>query len=318
MTESAALLPPVTVIVVSYNHFAFLPTLLESIEAQTVRPDLTILCDDASTDGSPRLLADFAAKTPLRTHLQLNADNRGLTPTLNAALAHVRTPYFAYISGDDYMFREHLASQLARLVDEPELAFVYSDAIRVDSAGTVLDSTFFESMGRSAGDVDDFRSLLQRNWIPAASVVASTAAVRAAGGYDESLFFEDYDLWLRLASSRPFSGAAEPSVAFREVAGSLGHTRFRDDDLGWQWAKVRIRGKLLGRDPLTDRTIARMMLPVLVTLAAAGAARDDLSPYLAKVFRADPRPVTGLYLAASHVPGGLLRAAARRRRSHLA
>ena len=196
MTVPAALLPPVTVIVVSYNHFAFLPTLLESIGAQSVQPALTILCDDASTDGSPQVLADFAARTFLRTRLELNEGNRGLTPTLNAALAHVRTPYFTYISGDDYMFGDHLATQLARLGEEPDLAFVYSDAIRVDSAGTVLGSTFFESIGRGEGDDDDFRSLLRKNWIPAASVVANTAAVRAAGGYDESLFFEDYDLLL--------------------------------------------------------------------------------------------------------------------------
>lgn len=254
----------------------------------------------------------------MHTRLLLNGENRGLTPTLNAALEHVRTPYFAYISGDDYMFRGHLATQLTRLVNQPDLAFVYSDAIRVDSAGALLDATFIESLGRNEGRVDEFRSLLEGNWIPAASVVASTEAVRAAGGYDESLFFEDYDLWLRLASSRPFSGATKPSVAFRELTSSLGHTRFRDDDLEWQWAKVRIRGKQFGRDRATDRTIARIIFPWLVTLAAAGAAKGELAAYYSKVFRADPRPATGLYLMASHLPGGILRAVARHRRRHFA
>ena len=314
MPEPDASLPLVTVIVVSYNHIAFLPQLFESIEGQGVRPGLTILCDDASTDGSAQVLADFAERTTLRTLVRLNDRNRGLTPTLNAALALVDTPYFTYISGDDYMLPDHLATQLALLASDPDLAFVYSDAIRVDETGAELGPSFFDNLGRSEEDVDDFRSLLRRNWIPAASVVASTAAVRAVGGYDEALFFEDHDLWLRLASSRPFAGGSEPSVAFREVVGSLGHTRFRDDDLGWQWAKVRIRGKHLGRDPYTDRTVARMMLPGLVTLAARGADPAELEPYLRKVFRADPRLATAGYLAACHLPGGFLHAASRRRR----
>ena len=168
-------------IVVSYNHFAFLPQLLESIEGQGVRPGLTILCDDASTDGSARVLTDFAERTTLRTVVRLNDRNRGLTPTLNAALALVDTPYFTYISGDDYMLPGHLATQLALLAGDPDLAFVYSDAIRVDETGAELGHRFFDNHGRSKEDVDDFRSLLHRNWIPAASVVASTAAVRAVG-----------------------------------------------------------------------------------------------------------------------------------------
>ena len=314
MPQPEPSLPAVTVIVVSYNHFAFLPQLLESIEGQSVQPQLTILCDDASTDPSADVLRQFAARTSLSTVLRLSDHNRGLTRTLNAALALVDTPYFTYISGDDYMLPGHLATQLGRLAGDPDLAFVYGDAIRVDEVGLELDQGFFARHDRREQDVDDFDSLLRRNWIPAASVVASTEAVRAVGGYDEALFFEDHDLWLRIASSRRFAGAGAPSVAFRELPSSLGHRRFRDDDPGWQWAKVRIRSRHLGRDRRTDRVVARMMLPSLVTLAARGTERSELVPYLRMVARADPRPATAAYLVAGHLPGGLLRTVASRRR----
>lgn len=74
--------------------------------------------------------------------------------------------------------------------------------------------------------------LLRQCWIPAASVLLSTEAVREVGGYDERWFFEDYDLWLRLAAHGEFLLVDESLVDFRERDTSLGSRRFVDADLG--------------------------------------------------------------------------------------
>lgn len=46
------------------NEEALLPIFLASVEAQTERPDLLVLVDDGSTDGSARLASAFAAGRP--------------------------------------------------------------------------------------------------------------------------------------------------------------------------------------------------------------------------------------------------------------
>jgi biofilm PGA synthesis N-glycosyltransferase PgaC len=52
------------VIVPFLNEQQYLPLFLESVSAQTRPPDLLVLVDDGSTDGSPAIVDDFAARHP--------------------------------------------------------------------------------------------------------------------------------------------------------------------------------------------------------------------------------------------------------------
>jgi biofilm PGA synthesis N-glycosyltransferase PgaC len=52
------------VIVPFLNEQQYLPLLLESVSAQTRPPDLLVLVDDGSTDGSPAIADGFAARHP--------------------------------------------------------------------------------------------------------------------------------------------------------------------------------------------------------------------------------------------------------------
>lgn len=54
----------IVVIVPFLNEEAHLPSLLESIESQTRVPDHLVLVDDGSTDRSPAVAEDFAARHP--------------------------------------------------------------------------------------------------------------------------------------------------------------------------------------------------------------------------------------------------------------
>ena len=52
----------VSILVAVYNGARFLPVCLDSLCGQTLG-DIQIICiDDASTDGTPRILADYAAR----------------------------------------------------------------------------------------------------------------------------------------------------------------------------------------------------------------------------------------------------------------
>lgn len=301
----------VTVVVVCYNHEPFLIDLLESIENQSIAPTNLIICDDASTDGSAALIREFSNSTRLENQLHLSTRNIGLTRTLNAAISHVETAYVAYISGDDVMGPDRIELQLAQFGASPSnCAFVYSDAQRIDATGHILPGSFFDVF-RTETDADDFASLLRNNWIPAASVMMRTEAVREVGGYDEALFFEDHDMWLRLARDHTFTCVPEALVSYRELESSLGHRKFRDHDNDWQWAKTQIRAKHLGVSPEIDQAIAEMILPWLVTLAARREDPRRLVPLFRSVAAIDGSPASRVFAAvATHAPwalGGLAR-----------
>lgn len=316
MTAGSANSTGITLIVVSYNHERFLPQLLRSIDAQTTAPEHVILCDDNSHDDSPRLLEAWSLTTPLTVTLHLSSANRGLPMTLNQALSEVDTAFYAYISADDVMAPTRLARQHDVLASGLD-AFVYSDATVIDQDGRELRPAFIERfLPPGSSPTDDFRSLLELgNWIPAASVMARASSVRAVHGYDESLFFEDYDLWLRLSRTGTFTHVPEPLVAFRQLQDSLGATRFNDADDEWQWAKVRIRAKHLGIDSETDRLIAGIIRPWLVTLAARGHDRKALAPLFRAAWTAEPTFATTLWAVLASLPiPGLLHRVARGRR----
>jgi len=69
--------PRVSVIVPNYNHAPYLEQRLDSIYGQTFDDFEVILLDDASSDGSPDILARYAARFPGRTRLVRNSVNSG-------------------------------------------------------------------------------------------------------------------------------------------------------------------------------------------------------------------------------------------------
>jgi glycosyltransferase involved in cell wall biosynthesis len=288
----------VTLIVVTYRQEGFVDELLASIAAQTTPPQRVILCDDASPDASALRLREWAEASPLDTVLLLAERNRGLPATLNAALAHVRTPFYAYIAGDDVMRPDRIERQLAVLADRPDLAFVYSDAQVIDAEGAQIDASF---VGRHRPDgVDDsFEALLVGNWIPAPSVMVRTAAAREVGAYDEDVFLEDYGMWLRLASSYAFTHVDDTLVSWRELPTSLGARKLQDHDLDWALARIRIRAGHWGRNDRTDRLITDLVRPLLLALARQGVSARTLAPHLRQVARVDRRPTSRSYALVS-------------------
>ena len=49
----------ISVVITSYNQEDYLREAIESVLTQTVRPFEIIVCDDASTDCSKRLIRDY-------------------------------------------------------------------------------------------------------------------------------------------------------------------------------------------------------------------------------------------------------------------
>lgn len=91
----------VTIITAVYNGARHLPTLLNSLMAQTSKDWLCILVDDGSTDESPDVLSRFA-NDDARIKV-ITQTNQGCGEARNTALKLVTTPYVMFADQDDLL-----------------------------------------------------------------------------------------------------------------------------------------------------------------------------------------------------------------------
>ena len=221
--------PAVTVIALCFNHSRFLIECLDSIAAQTCQDFQLIVTDDCSKDDSAQLIENW-----LRVHRPdalfiRHSVNMGLCKTLNEALAKSRGEFISMIATDDAWEPDKIERQLAVAAQSgKQVAVVYSDASRMDEDGARLDKSFIEShtpeCTRPSGAV--FAELATRNFIPAMSTLIRRQALVDVGMYDERLAYEDYDMWLRLASKHEFVYCPAVVARYRIVATSMVRTVF--------------------------------------------------------------------------------------------
>jgi len=281
MTHDHDSAPDVTVIVVGYNHSAYVAEALDSALAQTYVPRRLVIADDASADGSVEVVRRWMEEHPgVGVRTIFHHTNTGLCAILNEALGLVETPLYAYLSADDRMLPHRLETQVARWLEEDRRPpAVYSDALRIDAYGCRLEPDYgalngWDRVGSFEGDLHT--ELLRHNWIPAASVLLDTQAVRSVGGYNEAWFYEDHDLWLRLsAATAGIAYVDEPLVEVRELVSSLGSTGFGGDKPLHLAARLGILLDQFGVSEDGDAYI-RQVAPHLAVLLWRAGERPDL------------------------------------------
>jgi hypothetical protein len=116
--------PRLSIVVTSYNHEAYVAQCLDSYLAQQVDfPVEIIVSDDASTDGTPAIVAEYAARFPDLVHAILRPENVGLNASLGDALLAARGEYVTLSDGDDYLTDpEKLRRQVAYMDAHPDNA----------------------------------------------------------------------------------------------------------------------------------------------------------------------------------------------------
>lgn len=92
-----------SVIVITYNHEKYIRQALDSILMQHVNFDYEILIgDDASTDGTSKILREYRNKYPDLIRLKIWKKNQGPTRNDYFLKMHAEGEYIAQLEGDDY------------------------------------------------------------------------------------------------------------------------------------------------------------------------------------------------------------------------
>jgi glycosyltransferase involved in cell wall biosynthesis len=219
--------PLVTVLVACYNQASYVEECLESIKSQTYQNLELIIIDDCSGDNSATVINDWLTREQVSATLIVHDVNRGICRTFNEALALANGKYVSILAADDVYLADKIETQVAMFEELPEtVGVIFSDAWRIDEGGSLLPDKFislhrkFESVpeGRIFGD------LLEGNFIPAPSALVRRSCYQTIGVYDESLVYEDYDMWLRISREYDFAFSPMISAKYRVSQDSVTRT----------------------------------------------------------------------------------------------
>ncbi|MFM8887754.1 MAG: glycosyltransferase family 2 protein [Chthoniobacterales bacterium] len=208
--------PEVSVLMAVRNGGAFLEKSLASIAQQSFGDWEMVIVDDASTDGSEKLAAQWAARDP-RIRVLHRTSNKGQTASLNEGLAHCRGTWVARQDADDISHPRRLERQTAFMRRHPQMVVLGTQGVLIDEQDArvgLLDVPL------NARDISWCAPFL--NPFLHTSVLFRRDVVQGCGGYDESFrIAQDYDLWTRLCASHPSANLPARLVSYRNGEESL-------------------------------------------------------------------------------------------------
>jgi hypothetical protein len=172
------------------NHAPYIRRALDSLVAQTRRPDCILVIDDASTDETPGILRTYAERYDFIS-VVTHERNRGTVARMHEALASVESEYVLVVSSDDFIDITLCAKSLDLLDRNPQAALCAVQVIHVDERGRYLSRSRAPSVGGSARFLEPgsvVRELTRHgSGYGGLGTIYRTALLRAAGGFDERL-----------------------------------------------------------------------------------------------------------------------------------
>jgi len=190
---------PISVIVPSWNYGMFLRECLDSLIAQTVRPERIIIANDASTDDTQAIAIEYAKRHPSVLPIQ-NTERRGTIINENEATKHVSSPWLFFLDADDKVEPTYIEEAVNVIAaHDDKLAIVYSDMRKFglwDGDWTVSD---WDPVALRSGNYINGHSIFR------------TELYREVGGLKDNGNFEDHQLWVDMLDlNRGYYGVRIP------------------------------------------------------------------------------------------------------------
>ncbi len=126
--------PRLSIGVPVYNGERFLPALFENLTAQTFRDFEIVVSDNASTDATPLICAEWASRDP-RIRYHRNSSNVGACANFNKVFELAQAPLFKWAACDDSYGPTYLEACVRIMDNNPDVVLSQTDVICVDDQG---------------------------------------------------------------------------------------------------------------------------------------------------------------------------------------
>jgi hypothetical protein len=204
--------PLISVLMPVHNGGEWLAAAVASVLAQDGVALELVVVDDRSHDG---VIDRLPASDP-RLRI-IPVAGAGLVDALNTGLAVVRGHWLARMDADDECLPGRLASQLAYLKQNPEVAIA---GCRVEPLGAPIGAGWLRYLAWSNAltkPADIARELFVESPLVHPSWMLPTALARELGGWRQGDFPEDYDFLLRAAQrGLRFGKPEQPLLRWRD------------------------------------------------------------------------------------------------------
>lgn len=128
----------ISVAMTTYNGASYLGEQLDSIFAQDRLPDELIVCDDRSSDATPDILREYAARAPFPMQVVVNEERLGSTKNFEKAIGLCSGELIA-LSDQDDVWRPHKLAVLEQAFEaDPALGVVLTNADLINKDGAPL------------------------------------------------------------------------------------------------------------------------------------------------------------------------------------
>lgn len=213
--------PQVSVVMAVHNGEQYLPEAIESVLVQSFRDFEFIVIDDGSSDGSRRIIDEYARRDRrMRVVLQ---ENLGLTRALNQGVEMARGEFIARMDADDVSVFERFQRQVQFLAGNPEYVVVGSEVLQIDDDGRPL---CIRGHHQDHAAIDRQCLLGNGGAMTHPVVMIRKAALDQVGPYDgEFTTAQDLDLYLRLAEIGRLHNLRDVLLKWRQHPDSINRTR---------------------------------------------------------------------------------------------
>lgn len=300
--------PLFTVVLPTYNRAGMLRSALESVLWQTCADYECFVLDNASSDRTAEVFAEYAGRPRLRFHRF--AVNGGVSQSRNHAIRNARGRFITFLDSDDLWLPQRLA-RFAELVEAaPRAGFVFSNAY-VFRYGRVIGTVFPRDKALPAGRVPGWYAVGDRHlpYLTTNLAIAREAFERIGLYRPDIRLLDDTELYSRfLAAGREVAATAEP------LAVCTAHAEQATHDYAGTFADAMLAVRSGGAPPEVEADYRR----ALARAAAANMAKSG-RPGEARAFLAAQGVAPDRALAAlTACPAALLRLGRRLRGAYLA
>lgn len=192
--------PLISIIIPVHNRPKLLAEALSSVSAQKYSHYEVVIIDDGSVEPIDQVIEKFRStnKAPI---ILIRQDNAGPGAARNRGLGAAHGDFIAFLDSDDLWYPEMLQAAVEVLTNNQAADMVCGGWDMIDGSGKATTGIFRPSGLQSLADQDFAKALIFKNRFPIHSLVFRKESFVRFGKFDTELVaFEDWELWVRMAS----------------------------------------------------------------------------------------------------------------------
>lgn len=223
----------INVILITYNHAAYIRQALESILMQKVSADVElIIADDCSLDNTVNIIKEYENKTAFKFTYLNRPHNLGYVRNYQQAFTACDGDYIAIMEGDDYWIgSDHLQNHINHLEKHSEYAMSFNRHLRL-----------FVDQNREEifewDNQNDYKAITT-NQLTLGNRIGNLSCCVFRGKYIKTLDSKLFDMEIADWMLGMYMGQYGPLLYLREVTSA-----YRIHDNG-QWSKMDDRTQCL-------------------------------------------------------------------------